>query len=130
MNWLKKFMIGRYGVDHLSIALLVFSFILSILFKFYPNKILTTLYIFIPFIAYYRTLSKNTYKRYAENQKFLVYWNQIKNKIKKIINKFKNRKNYRYLKCRNCNQKIRVPRGKGKIKITCPKCKETMIKKT
>lgn len=130
MNWLRKFMVGRYGVDQLSLALIVLSFMFSILFRFYPSRILSTLYILLPFIVYYRILSRNTYKRYSENQKFLVYWNPIGNKIKTFTNRFKMRKDYRYLKCKNCKQKIRVPRGKGKIKIICPKCKETMIKKT
>lgn len=130
MNWLRKFMIGRYGVDQLSIGLIVLSFIFSILFRFYPSRILSTLYILIPLLAYYRILSRNAYKRYAENQKFLVHWNPIGNRVKTFINRFKKRKDYRYLSCKNCKQKIRVPRGKGKIKIICPKCKETMIKKT
>lgn len=129
MNWLRRFMIGRYGVDQLSIALIIVSFISTILFRFYPSRILSTLYILIPFIAYFRILSKNTYKRYLENQKFLKYWKPVENKIKGFINRIKNRKDYKYLKCKNCKQKIRVPRGKGKIKIVCPKCKETMIKK-
>ena len=130
MNWLRKFMAGRYGVDQLSIGLILLSLILSVLFRFYPNRILSTLYILIPFVVYYRTLSKNIYKRYSENQRFLVYWNPIGNKVKFFINRFKKRKDYRYLRCKSCKQKIRVPRGKGKIKIICPKCKETMIKKT
>lgn len=130
MNWLKKFMTGRYGIDQLSIALVVFAFLISILFRFYPNRILSSLYLIIPLFAYYRILSKKIYKRHAENQKFLVYWNPIENKIKNFISRFKNRKYYKYLKCPSCKQKIRVPRGKGKIKIVCPKCKETMIKKT
>lgn len=129
MNWLRKFMMGRYGVDKLSIALIVLSFIFTILFRFFPSRILSTLYILIPFIAYFRILSKNTYKRYQENQQFLKYWQPIENNIKNFINRFKNRKDYKYLKCTNCKQKIRVPRGKGKIKIICPKCKKTMIKK-
>ena len=130
MNWLRKFMTGRYGLDQLSIALVVSSFLISILFRYYPSKILSSLYLVVPLIAYYRILSKDTYKRYGENQKFLVYWNPIGNRIKTFIRRFKNRKDYKYLKCPSCKQKIRVPRGKGKIKIVCPKCKETMIKKT
>lgn len=130
MDWLRRFMMGRYGVDKLSIALILVSFIFTFIFRSSQNSILSTLNLIIIFFAYFRVFSKNTYKRYSENQKFLKYWQPMENKIRAFTNRFKNRKNYKYLKCTNCKQKIRVPRGKGKIKIKCPKCGETMIKKT
>ena len=32
--------------------------------------------------------------------------------------------------CDHCPAKLRVPRGKGTIRVTCPKCKRTKIIKT
>lgn len=130
MNWLKRFMIGRYGTDQLSIALIFLSIALSILSRFLPSRIIDIIYIALLIIAYYRIFSKNTYKRYIENQKFIGFWIPIQNKFKRKINRITSRKEYKYFKCTNCKQRIRVPRGKGKIKVTCPKCRNIMIKKT
>jgi ribosomal protein L37AE/L43A len=69
-------------------------------------------------IAIFRTLSRNTYKRYQENRKFLALQQRIKDR------------DHRYFSCPRCKQTVRVPRGKGKIAISCPKCKEKFIKKT
>ena len=69
-------------------------------------------------IAIFRCLSRNTYKRYQENRRYLALRSRTKDK------------NHRYFRCPKCRQQIRVPKGKGKIAITCPKCKEKFIKKT
>ena len=130
MNWLRKFMIGRYGVDQLSIVLLVINMILSISLRFLNNRILDIFFIIIPIIVLYRMFSKNISKRYQENMKFLNIWNPLKKKINNRIQRIKSLKDYKYYKCPNCKQVLRVPRGKGKISITCPKCKFAMIKKS
>lgn len=130
MNWLRKFMIGRYGVDQLSIVLLVINMILSISLRFLNNRILDIFFIIIPIIVLYRMFSKNISKRYQENMKFLNVWNPLKRKITNRIQRIKDLKHYKYFKCSNCKQILRVPRGKGKISVTCPKCKVIMIKKS
>ncbi|MGO1369089.1 MAG: hypothetical protein ACTHVE_03260 [Senegalia sp. (in: firmicutes)] len=127
MNWIKKFMIGRYGPDQLSTALLVLYIIFSGIFH---STLLNILSMVLLIIIFYRMFSKDIGKRYEENNKFLKYWHPIKNKARKKMNRMKSRKDYRYYECLNCKQKLRVPRGKGKITVTCPKCKITMIKKT
>ena len=130
MNWLKKFMAGRYGVDQLSMLLMGIQIFLSILSLFVKNQVITMLYIVIPVIILYRIFSKNIPKRYQENMKLLNAWKSIKNNVNNMIKRIKSSKDYRYYKCSNCKQNLRVPRGKGKISITCPKCKTTMIKKS
>ena len=65
-----------------------------------------------------RSLSRNTYRRYQENRRFL-----------QAINRVKDRQNC-YFDCPKCRQTVRVPRGKGKISITCPRCHEKFVKKT
>ena len=130
MNWLKKFMMGRYGVDQLSMALLVVSIFISILSSFVRVWVIEILNIVVLVIIFYRMFSKNIAKRYQENNKFLSIWNPIKNGVHNKIERIKGLKNYRYFKCSNCKQTLRVPKGKGKISITCPKCKTVMVKKS
>lgn len=130
MNWFKKFMTGRYGVDQLSWALMFLSIFISILSRFTNSKILAMLYIIPMAMVFYRMFSKNITKRYQENMMFLNKWNPIKRKINRIIQRIKDMKHYKYYKCSNCKQTLRVPRRKGKISITCPKCKTVMVKKT
>lgn len=128
MNWLRNFMRGRAGIDALSMTLIVLALILSL---FAPRfGIPPIIFLILIVIAYYRALSKKIYKRSDENVKFLKAVSPITNMFKKIKRKIVGRKHYKYFKCDNCRQKIRVPRGKGKIKVKCPNCGEVMIKKT
>lgn len=130
MNWLKRFMMGRYGVDQLSMVLMGVNIFLSILSRFISNPILNIFYIVMPVIVIYRIFSKNLAKRHQENIKFLKIWNSIKSKVNNKIQRIKGLKYYRYYKCSNCKKILRVPKGKGKISITCPKCRITMIKRS
>jgi len=119
---LRRFMIGRYGSDKLNMALLLTGVVLWLLSNFIPFtgvKLLMLLaYYFLMGLAIFRMLSRNTYKRYQENKKYLQFIDRIKDR------------EHRYYDCPRCRQQVRVPRGKGKISITCPKCKEKFIKKT
>lgn len=128
MNWLKKFMYGRYGVDQLSMTLIVIGFIISIFSRTLRIPPIISIIIFV--LAYFRVFSKNINKRYLENQKFLKAVSPISTMYKKIKMRIKGRKNYKYFKCKKCRQEIRVPKGKGKIRVTCPKCGEKTIKNT
>lgn len=125
MNWFRKFMYGRYGVDEFSVALLGLSFVLMFIFGLFPGflKILS-LIAYIPLIFYiFRTFSKNIFKRQQEYYKYLAFKNNLLSKLKRQQKKMKDLKTHKYFKCPNCNQELRVPRGNGKITITCPKCK-------
>lgn len=130
MNWFRRFMIGRYGPDQLSIALMFLSLLLSLLLFFFPSTALSYI-VYIPFIVFlFRILSKNVNKRREENIKFLKLWYPIASWFRKKQYQLKNSKTHRYYKCPSCKQSVRVPKGKGKILITCPKCKLEFIKKT
>lgn len=130
MNWLRKFMLGRYGVDQLSVGLLFFSFLLSIIFYIFPVGLLNYL-VYVPFIVFLlRVLSKNHNARRKENMAFLKLWNPIAAWFGKKRSRVTANKTHRYFKCPGCKQEVRVPKGKGKIRITCPKCKLEFIKKT
>lgn len=129
MNWLRKVMKGRYGVDQLSIALLAISVILTIVGIFPRSHVLSTLALVPLLICYLRTFSRSINKRYAENQKFLAFWNPIRYRFTKKVERSKD-KTHRYYKCPKCGKTVRVPKGKGKICITCPICKEEFIRKS
>ena len=119
---LRSFMAGRYGTDKLNMVILcagLVASILSMMVSAQPlNLILWALSYVLMIVAILRSLSRNTYKRYQENRKF-----------QQILSRLKDRDN-RYFDCPKCRQMVRVPRGKGKISITCPRCREKFVKKT
>lgn len=123
MDKLRKFMIGRYGNDQLSLTLLVLGLVLCLLtapFKLFIIKLLPL----IPLgLCYFRIFSKNIYKRQQENFKFIRFYTPILKRYRTLIKRFKERKTHRYFKCPSCKQTLRVPKGRGNISITCPKCK-------
>ena len=125
-----EFMSGRYGADQLSRFTLAVSLILLVLNFFTNLRIIYLAALIVLAWCYFRMFSRNITKRSAENQKYLnMVW---KSKVK--FGKFKNRivqsKDYHIYKCPSCGQKIRIPRGKGKICITCPKCRTEFEKKS
>lgn len=130
MNWLRNFMAGRYGPDHLTLALLVVSFILSFVLFWIPVPFLGLLsYIPLGF-ALFRMLSRNILKRGEENIKFLKVWNTIRGWFRKTKQHHADRKIYHFTACPSCKQKIRLPKGRGKLRVTCPKCGHQFERKT
>lgn len=128
MNFLRRFMYGRYGADQLSFALLILSVILAVIFQIINIFVNVYWLMFIDWIplcwALFRILSKNIQKRRIENEKFLQIWNPVKSKFNFQKEKFINRKNFKYLKCPNCKTNLRVPRlGGKKISVNCNKCR-------
>jgi Ca2+/Na+ antiporter len=119
---LRSFMAGRYGTDRLNMVILctgLVASILSMMVSVQPlNLILWALSYVLMILAIFRSLSRNTYKRYQENRKFLQVFGRMKDR------------QHSYFDCPKCRQMVRVPRGKGKIAITCPRCREKFVKKT
>jgi len=129
MNWLRNFMYGRNGVDHLSFAFVAVGFVISMIVSFIDIPFINLLPL-IPYgYSFFRILSRNVYKRRSENQKFLSWWNPIWRRIVNKYNQLRD-KQHKYFTCPKCRSTLRVPRGKGKIAITCPKCKNEITKKT
>ena len=129
-NFLRKFMVGRYGPDHLNIAMIVVSLVLYLLFGIFRVAPLMYISYAIIVLALFRMLSRNTTRRRAENDKFVKYWWPIRTKAGRILANLKHRKTHRFFKCPGCDNTLRVPKGKGKLQITCPKCGERFVKKT
>ncbi|MBE6974489.1 MAG: hypothetical protein E7436_03260 [Ruminococcaceae bacterium] len=120
-RWFLNFMAGRYGTDKLNMTMLWTSVIVMVVSLFcsgWLQTVLVLVYYALLILALMRTFSRNTYKRYQENRKFLMLLDRIKDR------------QHRYFDCPRCRQVVRVPRGKGKIAITCPKCGEKFIKKS
>ena len=119
---MQRFMMGRYGTDKLNMAILGAGLGVCLISLFFRipmlNMLLTLISYFFMGWAIFRTFSRNTYKRYEENRKYLSMLQRIKDR------------QHRYFDCPRCHQQIRVPKGKGRISITCPKCGEKFIKKT
>ena len=119
---MSHFMLGRYGTDKLNMMILTAGLVLCLLAVFNRLPVLDLIFTLLSyglmFWAIFRMLSRNTYKRYQENRKYLRFLERIKDR------------EHRYFDCPRCRQPVRVPRGKGKIAITCPKCQEKFIKKT
>ena len=133
---LARFMQGRYGNDQLNsffMKLFLIEFILYFLLNGVSRKFGTVMY-FLGFATiiytYYRMFSRNIYKRASENQVFLNKTANIRSKINSQKSIMKQRKTHRIYKCPTCNQKVRVPKGKGKISIHCPKCDTYFIKRS
>lgn len=126
----KNFMIGRYGPDQLYIALFTAAIIVGIIASLTDFGFLMMLSYFMLLIAVYRFFSRNIVRRRAENDVFLRYWGPWRFKFRRTSERIKSSKTHKFFKCPNCKNTLRVPKGKGRIQITCPKCGERFEKKT
>lgn len=125
-----RFMQGRYGPDQLSKFLIIAGLVFAIFSRITGWIILYILALCMLVYSYVRVLSKNINKRYEQNQKYLYYENKVKRFFREMKNGFKQRKTHRIFMCPSCKQKIRVPKGKGKIEVSCPKCHTRFIRKS
>lgn len=130
MEKIQHFMRGRYGVDQLGIAILALALVLTLISSFFNIYFLSVIGIALIGWCYYRILSRRVYNRQQENYKFLRKWHPVRNWSIKKVNRIKGMKTHKYFKCPNCKQTLRVPRGKGNIKVICPKCNHEMHKKS
>lgn len=157
MNWLQRILYGRYGNDILNVCLLGFSIVLMVVLRIvavFTGIIWLPVFSYLPFLAcMFRMFSRNTSRRFAENQKFLAFFTRVRNLFpgkhrssfgsaygyanpyqngysRPAPAKVKKEKGYKYYRCPDCRVQLRVPKGKGKICITCPKCHTEFIKKT
>ena len=127
---LQQFMMGRYGVDDLSRFTLYVLIALMILNLFVHSSLISLLLIVGLVWIYFRMFSKNHSKRFEENNRFLGMKEKVLRWFRREKDLTGQRKMYHIYTCPGCKQKIRVPRGKGKIEVTCPKCHTSFIKKS
>ena len=124
LRWqIQRFMQGRNGSDEFNRFLTYVLLVLYIISLFTKS----TLLYYIAFIGFiyviYRMMSRNLYARREENRKFVTY-------LETTRIKFDQRKDYKIFRCKGCGRNIRVPRGKGKIEVTCPMCGKKTIHRT
>lgn len=133
MQWISKilfYMKGRYGYDEFSKALILFGLVLGIFSNFSEGIILTA--VGMAAIAYggLRIVSTEKGNRRKELQQYIRVKQSLFSSYRKTRNRWIQRKAFKITKCPNCKRKIRVPRGRKKIRITCPSCQHKFIKKT
>ncbi len=119
---LARFMYGRYGADQLYYALIVMCVILAIVNDITKSVIINVLSIALLIWTVFRVLSRNIYKRRAENEIFMKVWNPIKPKFSLALCRIKEIKTHRYRKCPHCKKVLRLPRKTGKHAVECPCC--------
>ena len=127
---------GRYGVDDFSrfimgvaLTLIILTMVVT-MFNRNVGSILDFLGIAAIVYAYFRIFSRNIQQRYAENQKYLQVTSKFRLRFNKEKNLMQQRKTHHIYSCPGCGQKIRIPRGKGKIEIECPKCHTKFVKRS
>lgn len=130
MDKLRRFMYGRYGVDELCYALVIFGMVFT-----FTARVSGIIWFQIPAYlaliwAIFRIFSKNQKARSNERAAFLKVWNPVKKWFRLQYNRLRDIKTHRYFTCPNCKNALRVPKGKGEITITCPVCKTKFDKKT
>ena len=129
-----QFMQGRYGsqgADQLSRFTLIASLVMIALSLFIHNfigTVLDTLGIVLIVYTYYRLFSRDFSKRCDENRRYLDIISKIRRRFSRDKNIVKQLKDYHIYSCPGCGQKIRIPRGKGRIEISCPKCHTKFVK--
>lgn len=150
-NRLYNFMQGRNGVDalakfsnRLSLVLLLIAIVftyLSAVFLSHGSMTAAVVFRVLYFVFYgiglllliywcFRVFSKNVAKRQKENTQYLYQMQKIRRSFASLKQQWKDRKTYRYFKCPKCRQRMRAPRGKGKIRVTCSSCKNVFLTKT
>ena len=122
-DWFRNFMIGRYGSDQLNKWLLITGLVLMLVGTIAGRKVAwmanLSLLAYVPLIwCIFRMYSRNIEARRRENAAVVRFLDHLKDR------------EHRYYRCPRCRQTVRVPRGRGKIKIRCPKCGNQFIKST
>lgn len=126
----QRFMTGRYGFDEYSKFLIITAIIVYGISFFVLGGLLRPISMAILIYAYFRFFSKKIYKRREELNAYLSVKRKADAKIALRKRMWAERKTYKYFKCPNCKSVWRFPKGKGKIEITCRRCKRKMIKRT
>ena len=126
----RRFMAGRYGTDALNQFLSIVSIVLLLVALLSRVNLFTWVGMGVLIWCYYRTFSRNIPKRTEENYKFYTLKQQLEGKVRSLKEQWANRKLYHYYRCPQCRQKLRVPRGRGRFQISCPRCGTQFIKKS
>ena len=125
-----RFMAGRYGADQLSRFLMFAAIALVVVNIFLRSGILWLLGVAALVCVYFRMFSRNYDKRRRENERFLQLKYRLTGGARNWLDRQKQRRDYAFFRCPSCRAMLRVPRGKGKIRVTCRKCGNAFERKT
>ncbi len=123
-----RFMQGRYGADQLNLALICAALAGSLAGGILRLPLLVLMTDALLLVAFFRMLSRDLGKRAAENAKYLEKTAGVRKSVREFAARMKNRKQFRYYTCPKCHARLRVPRGAGRITITCRGCGEKFEK--
>ena len=129
MGRFRRFMDGRYGNDQFGRFLSLVTIILLVISIFSRTSIIFYIALVSIIYQYSRIFSRNCSKRYAENARYLRMKNNVLSFFKNTQRRAQD-KTHCYFKCPNCKKSLRVPKGRGKIRIHCPACKTEFVRKT
>ncbi len=134
-NWLQilayrfqTFMYGRYGVDALSKHLNVASLCVLLISLFVPQLYWLALALMV--WSTFRIYSRNIYKRQQELAAYQRFTVTVRRRINLVKSRFRDRKTHRFFRCPGCREFLRVPKGRGEVHITCPRCRHEIVRKT
>lgn len=126
----RRFMAGRYGTDALNQFLSILAVALLLVSLLTRLGLFTWLGLAALIYCYFRTFSRNISRRTEENYRFCSFQEQLAGKWKGVKRRWADRNTYRYYRCPKCRQMLRVPKGRGRIEISCPRCGTQFIKKS
>ena len=116
-----RFMAGRNGNDQLNHFLLGVAVVLAVISAGFGSFLSVAVLALLAYV-YFRMLSRNVYKRREENGKFMRFRYDMEGRLRAAKERWVQRKDYKFFSCPSCHTNLRVPRGKGRIKIVCRKC--------
>ncbi len=132
-NYFRNLMTRRYGIDRLNQLLIYLGIIFNVALMFIQNRqvrsVLSTITMAILLFVIYRMMSKNINARYQENIKFMKITKPIRAEVEIMKMRWRDRENFKYVRCDNCRNVMRVPKGVGKIKVKCKNCGNEFIKR-
>ncbi len=125
-----RFMYGRNGVDHYSRFLIYAALICVLIDVLLGGGIFYGIGIVLMVYSYFRVFSKNLNKRRAENARYFQIRSKFTNAFRDWRDRRRQSKDYVFFRCPSCKAMLRVPRGKGRIRVTCRKCGNNFERKT
>lgn len=130
---LSRFMMGRNGQDQLNLFLTVVCLVLLVLSAFIRGgfgSFLNGLALALLILSWFRMLSRNLPRRRAENERYLRRRYQVTGCLRRLKTRWEQRRDYRFFTCPSCHTTLRVPKGRGKIRIVCRKCGSSFTRKS
>ena len=130
MDWFRRMMPGRRGLDGLGWALLAGAAVSMALRRATGYRLFWTLAFVLLAVFFLRFFSRDAGRRYEENRRFMALWRPLARRFSSWAAALRDARTHRRFRCPSCGQKVRVPRGKGRICITCPRCRVEFVRRT